>query len=397
MDNSNKHTSYIRFLKDEKFIEWKLFSTDELDNEWKLYLEKHPEEREDFLLAERHFNNIELSAFRISGDKKEEAAIKLIEAVDNYNRRRKIRRYYGYAAAVVILLTSTLFYFQKSNFGKSLETAESFIVGSELQSEDIQLITSNETMLFHENIEISITGEGRAQVKKEKETQAHKHIEMDKNVFSKLIVPYGKRSTLTLADGSKLWLNSGSVLEFPARFEKDIREITLASGELYIEVAPDKKRPFFVITPDIKVEVTGTKFNVTNYAGSPKSVVLVEGEVSVQAGKQSKHRLLPSEQAVLTGDDTFETRTVDVNRFVSWRNGYLLFEEASMLEVLRKIERYYNISFNYDKDLSLKELTCSGRIVLSENIDNVMTTIALLTSTKYNKIDNNIYISYKTE
>ena len=70
--------------------------------------------------------------------------------------------------------------------------------------------------------------------------------------------------------------------------------------------------------------------------------------------------------------------------------------DTPMSEVLKQIEKYYNLSFNYDKDVKLKDLTCTGKIVLSENLDNVMTTIALLTSTKYLKENNRIYITNNT-
>ena len=398
MKSKNKHTSYIHFLKDERFIEWKLFSTDELNSYWTEYLENHPEERVDFLLAEKHFRNIKLSSHQIPAEKKTQAIARLRQEVAGYSRRRKIKRYFGYAAAAVaILLISTLFYFQMNNTEENLRTAESLIVGNELESEDIQLITSNKTTAFQENVDISVTDEGKAQVKKGKDGQAHEPIEVDRKALNRLVVPYGKRTTLTLADGSKVWLNSGSVLEFPAQFHGRNREIHLSSGELYIEVSSDKHKPFLVHTRDFNVKVHGTAFNLSAYTDSPHSVVLVEGSVSLKSADHKELFINPGEQAVFSDNGSFDTRIVDVAHFTSWRKGHLEFDKTPMTEVLLQIGRYYNLSFDYEQDVNLGKRTCTGKISLSENLDNVMETISLLTNSKYMKENNRIYLINNNE
>lgn len=198
---------------------------------------------------------------------------------------------------------------------------------------------------------------------------------------------------MTLADGSKVWLNSGSILKFPVQFKDNNREISLVSGEMYIEVAPNKKKPFRVLSSDFNIKVYGTKFNVSNYEGSAHSVVLVEGSVSLQSSKSKETFLSPSEQAVYSGNGTFSTQTVNVNQFTSWKNGYLEFNKTPMTEALRQIGRYYNLSFDFEEDSNLQKRTCTGKIYLSENLDNVMTTVGLLSSTKYSKINNKIFIT----
>jgi ferric-dicitrate binding protein FerR (iron transport regulator) len=123
-------------------------------------------------------------------------------------------------------------------------------------------------------------------------------------------------------------------------------------------------------------------------------VVLVEGRVSLQPTNKQETFLSPNEQAVYD-NGTFNTQKVDVNQFISWKNGYLELNKTSMTEVLKQIGRYYNLSFNFDKDVNLQKRTCSGKIYLSENLDNVMITIGLLSSTQFTKKDNQIYISNK--
>ena len=168
----------------------------------------------------------------------------------------------------------------------------------------------------------------------------------------------------------------------------------LLSGEMYIEVAPDKNKTFYVHTSGYDVKVYGTKFNVSAYPGSVSSVVLVEGSVSLKSTDKEKEEvyLSPEEQAIYSeSTGTFDTRKVDVRSFISWKEGYL----TSVTEVLKQIERYYNLSFNYGDDVSLQGLTCTGKIILSDNLNNVMTALALISSTKYKKENNTIYIYTK--
>jgi hypothetical protein len=385
-------SGFLRFLKDEKFIEWKLFPSDEMNAYWDDFLQRHPSERENVVLAEAHFRNVRLSPYKLSIEKKEEAIKRLERSVRTFENKKKVRRIiYVAAACISVFIISALYIHTLRNQAEDGVTRSDYIVGNELQSEDIRLITNNQTTSFQENINIEISNAGVAQVKTGNESR--KNISMDKKTPNKLIVPYGKRSTLVLSDGSKVWLNSGSVLEFPAQFPGDNREVWLTSGEMYIEVASDKKKPFYVHTSEFNVRVYGTKFNLSAYANSPKSIVLVEGSVGLQSIGGNEIKLTPNEQAVCTQDGTFDTRKVDVDHFISWKNGYLTFDNALMSEVLQQIERYYNLSFNYDKDVTLKELTCNGKIILSENLDNVMTTISLLTSTRYKKEDDQIYIT----
>jgi len=188
-----------------------------------------------------------------------------------------------------------------------------------------------------------------------------KTVELTKSKQNTLIVPYGKRSTLILSDGSKVWLNSGSVLEFPAQFTGNNREVRLTSGEMYIEVASDSQKPFHVRTSDFNVKVYGTKFNVSAYDDSPKSVVLVEGRVSLQSANKKETILSPNEQAVYSDNGTFHTQKVHVNQFISWKNGYLEFDKTPMTEVLKQIGRYYNLSFDFDNDVNLLKRTCTGK------------------------------------
>jgi ferric-dicitrate binding protein FerR (iron transport regulator) len=383
---------FIKFLKDEKFIEWKLWPTDETDTYWHEFLEQHPGEQRSIAMAEEHLRNVKLSSsFKLPKEKKDEAMIRLEQSLEKHNREKRIYRIVCSAAACVAAIIISLFYIQKNQDKEEVSEPVDYIVGSKLEIKDILLITGGKTSSFQENVDIRINKGNTAHIKDSNNDEQEIHVA--ENTMNQLVVPYGKQSKIVLSDGTRVWLNSGSTLTFPSTFTGDTRTVHL-SGEVYIEVAPDRNIPFYVNMPDFKVKVYGTKFNVSSYPGTPPSVVLVEGRVGLQSPDRREVFLSPHEQAVLT-ENGFDTKPVNVYPFISWKNGYLMFDDTPITEVLKQIERYYNLSFDYDDHVNFRELTCTGKIILSENLDNVLTALTLITSTKYRMEDQMIYIYLK--
>lgn len=395
MQLKTDNNSFIRFLKDKKFIEWKLFPTEELNSYWEEFRLQNPDEHENIALAEKHFDRIKLSSYKVSQERKLEAMEQLESSLRAYVRKRRVRRFVYTTAACAALLVLSLLYLQKNflllQHDDELIITSDYIIGDQLESKDILFISGDKTVSFQENIDVEIKNNETAQVKTEDNEE--KEIPIAQHAMNKLIVPYGKQSKVVLSDGTKVWLNSGSVLEFSSVFSSKKREIKLM-GEMYIEVAPDKNKPFYVHTSDFKVKVYGTSFNVSSYSGSTPSVVLVKGSVSLQSSNRSELFLSPNEQAVFT-EEGINTQKVNVNYFISWKDGYLTFNDTPIKEVLKQIERYYNFSFSYSENLSIQELTCTGKIILSDNLDNVMTAFSLISSTKYIKEGNQINIYKK--
>ncbi len=103
--------------------------------------------------------------------------------------------------------------------------------------------------------------------------------------MNQIIIPYGKRSDITLADGTHIWLNSGSQLSYPSEFKTDSREVYL-SGEAFFDVKANPNKPFYVITRDIKIKVLGTRFNVSSYnEDNTTQTVLLKGKVTTGKNK----------------------------------------------------------------------------------------------------------------
>lgn len=388
------YSRYTDFLKDEKFLRWQLLPDETLDEYWKDFIRENPELNEEIQHAIADLKTTVLNKNILSDSNRLELFNRIQSTIEAKRRKTKIRHIIQYSAAAcaaIALLIIGLNYF---NSGEMLPKADNqeLIVGNLLQSKDIQLISGDKLHEYQNDIEVKIDEKGTAKVVQTGNNE-QEQIDISNAAVNKMIVPYGKRTQLNLSDGTKVWLNSGSVLEFPTQFTGKNREIRLSSGEIYLEVAPDKKKSFIVHASDFSVKVYGTKFNISAYSDSPQSIVLVEGSIGLRSAVGTNEtKLSPNERAIYSENGTFSKRTVDVTEFISWKNGYLSFDQTPMTEVLKQIGRYYNLSFNFDQDVNLQQRTCSGKIYLSDNLDNVMTTIALLSSTRNVKQNNQIYI-----
>ncbi|MDR2816486.1 MAG: FecR domain-containing protein [Proteiniphilum sp.] len=393
-NTDNTYTGYTDFLKDKKFIQWQLTPNESLDIYWQEFIKQYPEQKKNIDKAIAYLKKIGMKKTGLT-DNERTALLEKIQKTIRQEKKRERRRFFWYAsasAAAIALIVIGIGLLAPSPEQINV-TDKELIVGELLNNEDIQLITSDEAIIFQNDVEVTLNEEGTAEiVQANKETSK---VQVARDKLNSLIVPYGKRSTLTLADGSKVWLNSGSVLEFPAQFSGKKREIRLTSGEMYVEVVHDKEKPFYVQTGNVNVKVYGTKFNVSNYSNSTQSVILIEGSVSLQLSGKKEAFLIPNEQAIYSENGTIDTRKVDVSQFISWKDGYLSFDKTPMTEVLQQIGRYYNLSFNFENDVNLQKRTCTGKIYLSDNLDNVMTIIGLLSSTTYTKIENKILITNK--
>ena len=176
-----------------------------------------------------------------------------------------------------------------------------------------------------------------------------KTITEQQSVYNELDNAYGTVSKLTLPDGTKVWLNSGSHFKYPLIFKKGIRKVYL-TGEAYFEVAKNKKKPFVVSTSDIDVMATGTVFDVMAYKNESNiEATLVSGKISL--AKETKSSLLPTpiisispgQRAILNKEKKkIIINKIDINKVISWKDGKLIFENDPMDVVVKKLDRWYN-------------------------------------------------------
>lgn len=168
----------------------------------------------------------------------------------------------------------------------------------------------------------------------------------DDDMNVRINVPRGGFYHLKLEDGTLVWLNAETTIEYPGKFAPDRRHVHI-SGEAYFEVCRESGRPFEITTADgVGVMVLGTKFNVNSYADEPQiRVTLVEGSVDVRHNGR-RVRLTPDKQAVFDrGGGGLTVRDISVSEFVAWKEGVFDFRLATFDEMLKTMERAYGIEF----------------------------------------------------
>ena len=169
--------------------------------------------------------------------------------------------------------------------------------------------------------------------------------------YAEVIAATGSVIRYELPDNSVVWLNSGSTLRYPTVFKKDNRNVEL-KGEAYFEVEADRKRPFYVHMPEgVSVYVYGTKFNVNAYEeDSSIETVLEKGKVNViSPDGQTTVQLAPGERLLYNKSDRkFSKSKVDVYEKVAWKDGKLIFRNAELDEIFKRLARHFNVDIQFD-------------------------------------------------
>lgn len=185
--------------------------------------------------------------------------------------------------------------------------------------------------------------------------------------YNELFTPKGRTFLLILADGTKVWLNAGSTLRYPASFVNNERKLFL-KGEAYFEVNHDKLKPFYVVTDDQITEDVGTSFNINAYSDEPYAVTtLIEGTVKVMKSDHSIS-LKPGQQAFISADGKLTAEHVNTDKIMAWRNGMFVFDGENIEVIMRQISRWYNVEVIYQTTTSEKDFvaTISRNDKLSE-------------------------------
>ena len=200
----------------------------------------------------------------------------------------------------------------------------------------------------------------------------------------------GMVTQFSLADGTKVWLNSGSELQFPIRFTGDMREVKLR-GEAFFEVVKNEKQPFRVNAKELQVDVLGTSLNVMSYDDDTQAeVVLIEGKVSLSAGigqvKKEYGIIYPGQRAVFNEESQeVYTEKVAVAKYISWRDGNLIFRDDPMEDVLRRLSRWFNVEIAInDPEIERYIYTATFR---NENLEQVLKLLKLSAPIDYRIIE----------
>lgn len=315
-----------------------------------------------------------------------------------YDKHKKKNRFLKIAVSIAASLLIILTYGWHTLYNQkqviNYEAMISTIPQTDNPSENVQLVLSKEKKISIEgkDIQLEYTKEGNININSEKTITKKEERKDDKiQTFNQLIVPIGKRSSITFTDGSQIWVNVGSRVIYPAQFTVDSREIFI-EGEIYLDIVHDTKRPFIVKTRKMEIRDLGTQFGVSAYDNEANShVVLVEGKVEIETKGERKSTLNPN-QLFLYNNKNNEKSVHQVNTqdYVAWKDGYYQFNHQKLDIVLEKLCKYYGIKIHWDE--KIHELTCSGKLDLKENPEKVLNALQNAAPIKVEKIDDQIFI-----
>ena len=353
--------------------------------------------REENEVNERLYEEV-VRAEYIERKCREATRVNIVEGYMGVLRKRKrharvqrVRRVSAVAAGILIPLLAIMIWFGQKEEIPSVQVAE-VIRHGEVKAE---LIFSDGTtkfleakvkdsLLLQQGANIVIRNEGLSYVGDTSTAEVQYHT---------LRVPRGGEYSITLSDGTVVYLNSEPELRYPVKFAGEDRRVYL-SGEAYFDVTVDKEHPFIVDLKTSAVKVLGTGFDVRAYKDENEILTtLVSGSVVFSAGKESVV-LKPGEQAVLDQSGELETREVDTYLYTAWKEGVFAFKQQRLEEIMKIVSRWYNVNIFWE-NASQKEVVFTGKMRRYDDFSKIVEMLEMTGNTEFEIKGNNIFIREK--
>ncbi len=397
---------YSRYLEDKYFIDWVCSPTPESNAFWESYVNENPKEKEIVHTLKNVLLNLKTEDAFISVEEKQEILERILDRTSHtqirrLNRYSPVKKYYKYAAILIIVITSGVF------VNNSIGSREA------LPFSDVN-ITAHDSII---NTQLTFATGEQLLIEEEKSTIEYNHLgniivnqndtinnsiannEDEVESLNTLMIPYGRRSRITLSDGTIAHLNAGTQFVFPDKFIGAKRTVFL-SGEAFFEVAHNNKRPFIVktIEEQIAIEVLGTKFNVSAYPSDHEVLtVLTEGKVNVvehNIFRDKRTLLKPGELASWhKGDESLDVKEVNTDHHTLWIQGLLHFESEPIVNVIKKLERFYNIRVAFGELTDeVTDTSISGKLDLNDDIEITLENLMITTGFNFETNNNKNYM-----
>lgn len=204
-----------------------------------------------------------------------------------------------------------------------------------------------------------------------------------------LTVPRQGKYNLQLSDGTLVWLNAGSSITYPTRFQGKTRDVFII-GEAYFEVAKKPNHPFLVSGDKFKVEVLGTHFNIKAYEQDLNAqITLLEGSVKVSGANHEK-QLTPGQQITVdSSGELLKIEAVDPDPIIAWRHSTFFFNNTPVNQAVSEMERWYNVEISYKTDK--ENLTFTGMISRNQTLEEVLELLKSSSNVSFQVRKNQIY------
>ena len=390
---------FVSLLQDETFLKL-VKKTEDTVNQLDLLELEFPGKREAIACA------VEFIKVNLSDQKKMPSndvanVWQNIREYADQNRRFAIHRFispglWKAAAVLILILASSVLVYHRFTRNPLVEFAS---VKTVIDNEAMIILSDGSKHRLNKKdslIEYSADG-GEVIVKNDQQVEKLINQNITKSeIINQVIVPYGRRHSVILSDGTHVQLNSGSRLVFPAEFSGKTREVYL-KGEGYFEVEKNPARPFIVKTDFIDIKVLGTVFNLSAYEDEQiTSAILVEGKVAVSQKNKlfgtTEKNLSPGQGCFYSSEaKTSDIRMVDLSEYISWKDGLFLFKDKQLNGIVKKIEKYYNQKIAI-KAGKLPNTLISGKLVLSDDLDEVMQYLVKTLEARYEKNSDGSYL-----
>lgn len=308
-----------------------------------------------------------------------------------YRNRKRIKRSIVWrwsAAAVIILIGGISFYTMTRTEPTTLSPVVSLPNGVSLVLSDgrqIDLSTGNR----RDTMEI---GSAIANVKQNTLIYTPSDT-LHETEYNTLIVPRGTFFHLMLSDGTRVWLNADTKITYPVAFASGNREVYL-EGEAFFDVKKNESAPFTVKTDRLNVRVLGTEFNVNTFADNGQiSAALVKGSVEVFGADGAACRLHPGQVATMDADGEIQVTETELKPYIAWIDDMFCFRKTPLSEILKQVERYYNVKVVYGVDYQEEYYT--GDISRNKPLQTLFDVLEMTIPVKFELLDQVVYIKRK--
>ena len=359
-------------------------------NEWRAVSPRHEELFQRMLSSE----HVEKSISRfVKTEEEEERGWRQLQQKARSGRSVRKIKWFPYAAAIVLILSvGGVFYFS----GDKEQTEILPIAKNEVQvpgSRAVLILPDGRKVDLENEVLRSDLAQSDSLLLVSARSLKYRDIDSPDTteIFHTLEIPRGGEYLLTLSDGTMIYLNSESTLSFPVKFQGKERKVYL-TGEAYFKVAKNTEHPFVVTAGELEVLVTGTTFGVRAYKDEKDiQTTLESGQVTVRVeGKSVK--LVPNKQ-VLFNKSTMglEVRDVDVDLYLAWADGRLVYDNCPLEKILTDLGRWYNIDVFYSRD-ELRSYQFSLNMKKHEEFTQVLELIGKTGEVQFEIKDNTVIV-----
>lgn len=394
-----KDYSATDFLEDSDFLRWLTDPTQEDHDFWNTFLKKYPHKRDDIKEASLLFRIFHSRENKLTLTEQYDLW-KNIKAEGKSSKSELAQQFFKYAAILILVFfsgaVSYYFYQNAGAHDQYVLTERNPAIEGEAM---VVLADGSKVSLEKQMSEISYSNNGQ-QLVINNDTISQKSA-AEKESINKVIVSYGKKSMIVLSDGTKVWLNAGSQLVYPAVFVKDTREVSLI-GEAFFDVVKNPEKPFIVKASDVNVQVLGTRFDISAYPEDKTiQTVLEEGKINLKYSGNGLFKrdyvveMVPNQLVEFDKESREASSTmVNVSKFISWKEGMLEFEKVNLTRAFKQVERFYNVKILMD-DPAIGYFKLSGKLDLKDEPEDVLNVIKLTVPIDWQRKSNGDFIIVK--